>query len=122
MRVSLAPVPYFWSQDAYFGFYRQVAESPVDIVYLGETVCSKRRTMGLQDWLQVAELLSKSGKQVVLSTLTLLEAESELKYLTNIASQKDYLIEANDMAAVQFAAENGNAFVTGCARKCGRRR
>lgn len=115
MRVSLAPVPYFWSQEAYFSFYQQVAESPVDIVYLGETVCSKRRSMRLQDWLQIAEKLSEAGKQVVLSTLTLLEAESELQYLTNIARQKDYLIEANDMAAVQVAAEHGNAFVTGCA-------
>ena len=115
MKISLAAVPYFWSQEDYFSFYKKIASSPVDIVYLGETVCSKRRTMKFQDWLDIAELLTQAGKQVVLSTLTLLEADSELKYLSKIAKQKDYLIEANDMAAIQVANDNGNAFVAGTA-------
>jgi collagenase-like PrtC family protease len=115
MRVSLAAVPYFWSREAYRHFYRQVASSPVDIVYLGETICAKRRSMNLQDWLEIAQMLSEQGKQAVLSTLTLIEAESELKYLSRIAAQTDYLIEANDLAAVRVAAEHGNRFVAGCA-------
>ena len=115
MKISLAAVPYFWSQEDYLAFYQKVATSPVDIVYLGETVCSKRRSMKFQDWLEIADLLTLAGKQVVLSTLTLLEADSELKYLTKIAKQKDYLIEANDMAAVQVASDHGNAFVAGTA-------
>lgn len=115
MKISLAAVPYFWSKESYQSFYHQVAQSPVDIVYLGETVCSKRRSMKFQDWLDIAELLTQAGKQVVLSTLTLLEAESELKYLSRIAAQKDYPVEANDMAAVQVAHEHGNPFVVGCA-------
>lgn len=115
MKISLAAVPYFWSKEAYQTFYQQVSETPVDIVYLGETVCSKRRSMKYRDWLDIAELLCISGKQVVLSTLTLLEAESELKYLSKIAAQKQYLVEANDMAAVQVASENNNEFVAGSA-------
>ncbi|MCK4709229.1 MAG: U32 family peptidase, partial [Gammaproteobacteria bacterium] len=115
MKISLAAVPYFWSQEDYNSFYQEVALTPDDIVYLGETVCSKRRSMKLQDWLEIAEQLNQAGKQVVLSTLTLLEADSELKYLTNIAKQKDYLVEANDMAAIQVASENKNAFVAGTA-------
>lgn len=115
MKISLAAVPYFWSKEAYLAFYQQVAQSPVDIVYLGETVCAKRRSMNYQDWLEIGDRLSRAGKQVVLSTLTLLEAESELKYLSKIAAQKDYLVEANDMAAVQVAHENGNEFAAGCA-------
>ena len=114
-KISLAAVPYFWSKDSHYSFYQQVEKLPVDIVYLGETVCSKRRSMKLADWLDIADSLTKSGKQVVLSTLTLLEAESELGYLTKLASQKDYLIEANDMAAIQVASENNNSFVAGCA-------
>lgn len=115
MKISLAAVPYFWSKDEYYSFYQQVAQAPVDIVYLGETVCSKRRSMKFQDWLDIALLLQQAGKQVVLSTLTLLEAESELRYLSNIARQKDFLVEANDMAAVQVANEHGNPFVAGVA-------
>lgn len=115
MKISVAAVPYFWSKQAYFEFYQQIAKSPADIVYLGETVCSKRRTMTFQDWLEIAKQLTDAGKQVVLSTLTLLEAESELGYLSKIASQKDYLIEANDMAAVEVASQKNNAYVAGCA-------
>jgi len=43
----------------------------------------------------------------------LLEAESELKTLSNIARQNEYLIEANDMAAIQIASDNKNSFVAG---------
>lgn len=115
MKISVAAIPYFWTRDAYQAFYRQLADSPVDIVYLGETVCSKRRSLKLQDWLQIAVMLQAAGKQVVLSTLTLVEAESELKYLSRIVSQTEFLVEANDLAAVQVASENGNRFVAGSA-------
>ncbi len=113
MKISVAAVPYFWSREAYQDFYNKLARLPVDIVYLGETVCSKRRTMGFPDWLEIAAMLSKAGKEVVLSTITLLEAESELGYLSKIAAQKDYLVEANDKSAVQVAQSNGNPFVVG---------
>jgi len=115
MKISLAAVPYFWSKESYQSFYQQLASLPVDIVYLGETVCSKRRSMKFQDWLDIAEMLTGAGKQVVLSTMTLLEAESELGYLSKIAKQKDYLLEANDNAAIQIAQSNDNSFVVGAA-------
>lgn len=115
LKISVAAIPYFWNKDTYLEFYQKLAKLPVDIVYLGETVCSKRRSMNYQDWLSVADMLTRAGKQVVLASLTLLEAESELNYLTKIASQKNYLIEANDMAAVEVASQNNNQFVTGCA-------
>ena len=113
MKISVAAVPYFWSKDVYQAFYQQLAKLPVDIVYLGETVCSKRRSMKFQDWLAIAELLSDARKEVVLSTMTLIEAESELASLSKIAQQHDYLIEANDNAAIQVAHTNGNRFVVG---------
>jgi len=115
LKISLAAVPYFWTKPACQSFYQEVAKTPVDIVYLGETVCSKRRSLKYEDWLEIAELLKQAGKEVVLSTLTLLEAESELKSLSKIARQKEFLLEANDMAAIQVASENGNSFVTGTA-------
>jgi len=114
-RISVAAVPYFWEKKDYQDFYRKLNDLPVDIVYLGETVCSKRRSMKLNDWLDIAEVLSASGKQVVLSSMTLLEAESEVAYLQKITGQKDYLIEANDVAAVQLANSEGNQFVAGSA-------
>ncbi|MEJ2694832.1 MAG: U32 family peptidase [Candidatus Thiodiazotropha sp.] len=114
MKLSLGPVLYYWSRDDLFEFYEAAAEMPVDIIYLGETVCSKRRSLSTDDWLTLALKLSReSGKQVVLSTLSLLEAESELKTLRRICDNGDLLVEANDMATVQILSRKGVPFVTG---------
>jgi len=87
-------------------FYRTIESTPVDIVYLGETVCSKRRSFRYQDWIEVAERLQTAGKEVVLSTLALLEADSELGYVRKLCNNGRFTIEANDMAAVQMLAGN----------------
>lgn len=113
MKTSLAAVPYFWTKQAYQDFYQQVADTDIDSVYLGETVCSKRRSMTLQDWVEIGHLLASKGKQVLLSTMTLLEAESELNYLKKIVQQSDFLIEANDMSAIQVANQASRPFVAG---------
>ena len=114
MKLSLGPVLYYWSRDDLFEFYEAAAEMPVDIIYLGETVCSKRRSLSTDDWLTLARKLSReSGKQLVLSTLSLLEAESELKTLRRICDNGDLLVEANDMATVQILSRKGLPFVTG---------
>ncbi|MDH5433374.1 MAG: U32 family peptidase [Gammaproteobacteria bacterium] len=115
MKISLASIPYFWQREEYFDFYEQLSDTNVDIVYLGETICSKRRALKLEDWMDISDKLFNSGKQVVLSTMTLLESVSELKYLNKIASQKTFLIEANDVAAIQLAKNHGHQFVAGCA-------
>jgi O2-independent ubiquinone biosynthesis protein UbiV len=113
MQLSLAPVPYFWPREKVIAFYDAVAASAVDIVYLGETICSKRRQLRTQDWLGLAHYLRAAGKQVVLATLNLIEAESELHALERLCAQDDWLVEANDMAAVQ--ARTGRPFVGGAA-------
>lgn len=111
-KLSLGPLLYYWSRDDVFKFYESIADTAVDIVYLGETVCSKRRLLRPDSWLQLAALLKDAGKEVVLSTLTLLEANSELSALRKICENDDYMIEANDMTAVQLMAGK-KSFVTG---------
>ena len=111
-RLSLGPILYYWSREDVFRFYHGIAETPVDIVYLGETVCSKRRVMRPDAWLELADLLQQAGKEVVLSTLTLLEANSELSALQKICINDQYMVEANDMAAVQIMSGIKH-FVTG---------
>lgn len=118
MKLSLAPIGYFWPKAQVEAFYEDVARSPVDRVYLGETVCSKRRELSLDDYLDIARHLQQSGKEVVLSTLTLLEAPGELKELQRGCDQNDVLVEANDMAAVQRLSEQGRPFVAGNAINC----
>lgn len=110
-RLALGPILYYWSREAILEFYERVAALPVDVVYLGETVCSKRRSLRTEDWLAVAERLADSGKEVVLSTLALLEAEAELKTLRRLCDNGRFLVEANDMAAVRLL--EGRPFVAG---------
>jgi len=113
MKLSLGPILYFWNRESIFDFYDQVARTAIDIVYLGETVCAKRRQLSLHDWMDLAYKLKERGKQVVLSTLTLLEAESELSSLRRICENGDFIVEANDMSAVQVLSEQGIPFIAG---------
>lgn len=112
-RLALGPVPYYWSRDDLSAFYAQASHWPVDIVYLGETVCSKRRSFATDDWLEIAETLRAAGKEVVLSTLTLIEAESELKTLRRLCDNGRFAVEANDLGAVRLLMDAGASFVTG---------
>jgi collagenase-like PrtC family protease len=111
-KLSLGPVSYYWSRESLLDFYHDIASSSVDIVYLGETVCSKRRLLKHTDWLELAATLQAAGKEVVLSALTLLEAGSELGSLRHLCEQQDFMVEANDMSAVQLLSGN-RAFATG---------
>ena len=112
MRLSLGPIQYYWPKQKIFDFYRSIESTPVDIVYLGETVCSKRRSLGFNDWIEVAERLRSAGKEVVLSTLALLEANSELGLVRRLCTNGGFAVEANDMSAVQILAGKTN-FVGG---------
>lgn len=113
MRLSLGPLQYFWPRERTLAFYREAASWPVDVVYLGETVCSKRRELRTRDWLALADELAAAGKQVVLSSLALIEAESELSVLHRQVGHGDFWIEANDLSAVQLCRERGVPFVAG---------
>ena len=104
MKLSLGPVLYYWTREAVLEFYSGVAGSGVDVVYLGEVVCSRRHNLRLDDWLGVARDLKVSGKEVVLSSQALIESESDLKTLRRIATNGDFTVEANEMGAVRLLA------------------
>jgi collagenase-like PrtC family protease len=113
-KLSLGPILFYWSKEEIYQFYEQAAELPIDIIYLGETVCSKRRSLNTQEWFDLAVKLSEqSGKQIILSTLALLEAESELKTLRRICENDRFTVEANDMGAVQVLSQRQLPFVAG---------
>ncbi len=112
MKISLGPLQYFWDKDTVTRFYQEVAGSAVDVVYLGETVCAKRRQLRRDDWMALADMLSEAGKEVVLSTLTLLEAESELGQVRRVCENGKYPVEANELGAVDLLADQG-PFVVG---------
>ncbi|WP_024548143.1 U32 family peptidase [Siccibacter turicensis] len=118
MKYSLGPVLWYWPKATLEAFYQQAATSSADVIYLGETVCSKRRATKTGEWLEMARQLAASGKQVVLSTLGLMQAPSELAEVKRYVDNGDFLIEANDLGTVNMAAERRLPFVAGHALNC----
>lgn len=113
MRLTLGPPQYFWPRQQTLDWYAQALEWPLDVVYLGESVCSKRRELRLPDWLALGEAFAARGVEVVLSSLALLEAESELSQLRRLVANGRFLVEANDVSAVQACRQAGVRFVGG---------
>lgn len=113
MQYALGPVLWYWPTDTLEDFYQQAARSSADIIYLGEAVCSKRRATPYARWMALARDVASSGKQVVLSTLALLQSPSELKELQRYVENGEFLIEANDIGTVNMAAERHLPFVAG---------
>lgn len=113
LTLSLGPLLYYWPRDDVFAFYEAAQRWPVTRIYLGESVCSRRHLLRLPDWLALAEALAAAGKEVVLSTQTLIESESDLKVLRRIVADGRFLVEANEWGAVRLLAEAGAPFVAG---------
>ena len=74
MKLSLGPLLYYWPKQTVEDFYQQALSSEADTIYLGETVCSKRRELKTRDWISLAKELNGQGKEIVLSSMALLEA------------------------------------------------
>ena len=104
MKLALGPLQYYWPRETVFDFYQAMAETPVDVVYLGEAVCSRRRELRQSDWIDIARMLQGAGKQPVLSTMVLLESTSDVSAMHKIAGNEEFLVEANDMGAVHNLA------------------
>jgi O2-independent ubiquinone biosynthesis protein UbiV len=113
MKLSLGPLQYYWPRQQTLDFYATVAALPLDIVYLGETVCARRHEMRLDDWLDIAATLAAGGQEVVLSTLPLIESESDLKAIRRLIDDGRFAVEANEMGAVRLLAEKHQAYVAG---------
>ena len=113
MKLSLGPNLYLWPREELLGLYEAVKDSPADTVYLGETVCSKRRPLSTGEWLELARDLAAAGKEVVLSSLTLIEAGSELAALRKLCGNGEFQVEANDFSAIYRLGQAGIPFVVG---------
>lgn len=119
MKFSLGPSLFFWPKNDVEAYYQQALTSKADIIYLGETVCSKRRELRAKDWINLAkELAQNSDKQIVLSTMALLESPAEIQTMRRLCGNSELLIEANDLSAVQMMHELNLPFVAGPAINC----
>ncbi|MES2090013.1 MAG: U32 family peptidase [Pseudomonadota bacterium] len=102
--LSVGPVQYYWSRPEMMAFYAEVADSAASTVCLGEVVCSRRHEFKPDDWLSLARDLMQAGKEVVIGTQALLETEAELRGLRRWVEHGEFMLEANDMAAVHLLA------------------
>lgn len=113
MQLTLAPIPFYWPKEVVLNFYKSARDWPVDRIVIGENVCSKRRELTTRDWLNLANDLIDSGKEIAISTLALLEAESELKAVKALCEQDAIEVEANDFSAVELLNHQGMRFSAG---------
>lgn len=114
MKLSMGPILFYWKRQEIIDFYASMAAQPLDAIYLGETVCSKRRALSLDDWLGLArDLRSETDAEIVISGMALIEAASELSTLRRLCENGEVRVEANDMAAVQYLSQAGVEFTGG---------
>jgi len=104
MKLALGPLLYYWPRARVLGFYEEIAAAPVDTVYLGEVVCSRRHEIAFDDWLAIGERLAAAGKEVVLSAQALAESEGDLKVQRRAVANGRFRVEANDWGAARLLA------------------
>lgn len=103
--LSLGPVLFNWDAEDKRDFYFRIAdEAPLDTVYVGEVVCSKRAPFFDRYLPEVVERLRRGGKQVVHSTLVLIMSEREMDAVRALAGIPELLIEANDIGSAALLA------------------
>jgi len=102
-KLSLGPVMFNWSPEKWRDFYFRIAdEAPVETVYVGEVVCSKRQPFFDPVIGEVIERLQSAGKEIVLSTLALIMSTRESSLIRDLAADSEFLIEANDISAISL--------------------
>ncbi len=100
-QLTIAPILFHWSPEQKLDFYARIAdEAPVDVVYLGEVICSKRTPFFEKHYDEVAERLTRGGKKVVFSTLSEVMLKRERNMVAGFCELEDYELEVNDSSAL----------------------
>lgn len=104
-KLTLGPALFNWPPEAWRDFYFRIAdEAPIDAVYVGEVVCAKRLPFFAPHIPAVIDRLRAAGKDVLLSTLALVMTERETAMIRDLAQDGQFLVEANDVAALSLLA------------------
>lgn len=100
-KLTLGPIPFHWSVEKKLDFYARIAdEAPVDTVYLGEVICSKRAPFFDQHLDEVAKKLVEGGKKVVFSSLAEVMLKRERKAISELTTFEDFEIEINNASGL----------------------
>ena len=109
--LSLGPLLFNWPPEQFRDFYFRIAdEADIDTVYLGETVCTKRRAFNAPFYPKIIERLQAADKQIILSSLQLVMDTKDMASLTDTTALADeFLVEANDLSACSQLAGKPHA-------------
>lgn len=100
-KLTLGPIMYHWSADTRRDFYARIAdEAPLDEVYLGEVICSKRAPFHESGLPEIIERLERGGKKVVLSSLAEVMLKRERKATEELAAVESCETEINNAAGL----------------------
>ncbi|OWY08415.1 U32 family peptidase [Thioclava sp. F42-5] len=100
-KLTLGPIAFHWPADKRRDFYARIAdEAPVDEVYLGEVICSKRAPFHEADLPTIIDRLERAGKRVILSTLAEVMLKRERKATGDLAEMDTPEIEINNAAGL----------------------
>jgi len=105
MELTLGPVLFDWKKEELFRFYDEVADMPVDRIYLGEVVCAKKKGLSVKELEGVGKKLERAGKEIVISSIAVVSNEEELKLVRDIAALP-FTVEANDMSVFNIITPN----------------
>jgi collagenase-like PrtC family protease len=101
--LTLGPNLFNWAPETWRDFYFRIAdEAPVSVVYLGETVCSKRAPLFADHYQAVSERLGAAKKIVVHSTLGETASKIDRRLVGEVCDNASDLIEANDTSAAYY--------------------
>lgn len=109
--LALGPLLFNWNPNKTRDFYFRMAdESPIDIVYLGETICRKREPFLTPMYPAIIERLQRAGKKVILSTLQLVMDSKDMASIEEtVKLADDFMIEANDISATSLLKGQSHA-------------
>ncbi len=100
-KLTLGPIVYHWSADEKCDFYARIAdEAPIDTVYLGEVICSKRTPFFDPHLPEVIERLERGGKQVVLASLSEVVIRRERNMMRDFCAIDSHEVELNNTAGL----------------------
>jgi len=95
--IVLAPIAYHWSAARRRDFYARIAdEAPVDVVCIGEVICSKRAPFFEDELTAIADRLKRAGKRVVHATLAEVVLKREREATLALCALDCAEIEIND--------------------------
>ena len=98
--LTLGPNLFNWAPESWRDFYFRIAdEAPVSVVYLGETICSKRAPLFADYYEAVSERLRAAAKTVVHSTLGETASRVDRNLVSEVCGTTSDLVEANDASA-----------------------